>query len=126
LAIVLSVRLRFTSFFLCLLHGSYCSDAKTQHPSQQSHVISEAVLKSPVYDDNCTSRGQAIIVENFPETDRGKSHLVTQCKELCEILESIETQGFELHGQGDIQLHQNLSAEALYSLCRKGWYISIY
>ena len=121
---MLSVRLRFTNFFLCLLHGSYCSDPETQHPSRQSRVISEAVLKSPVYDDNCTSRGLAIIVENFPATDRGKSHLVTQCKELCDILESIETQGFDIHG--DIQLHQNLSAEALYNLCRKGWYILIY
>ena len=119
---MLSVLLRFTNFFLCLLHGSYCSDPET--PSQQSRVISEAVLKSPVYDDNCSSRGRAIIVENFPATDRGKSHLVTQCKVLGDILESIETQGFDLHD--DIQLHQNLSAEALYGLCSEGWYISIY
>ena len=95
----------------------HASDPETQHPSRQSHVISEAVLKSPVYDDNCTSRGRAIIVENFPARDRGKSHLVTQCKELGDILESIETQGFDLHE--DIQLYQNLSAEALYSLCSK-------
>ena len=124
LAIVLSVRLRFTNFFLCLLHESYCSVSETQHPSQQSRVISEAVLKSPVYDDNCSSRGRATIVENIPAKDRGKSHLVTQCKELGDILESIETQRFDLHE--DIQLHQNLSAEALYSLCSKGWYFSIY
>ncbi|CAC5420352.1 unnamed protein product [Mytilus coruscus] len=75
--------------------------------------VSESTFLSPDYDENFSTRGLAILVQNF---DPGCPHiekLNSQCNELMELLQSYEY-GLEIFGN---QIHENLTKDDLYTLC---------
>ncbi|OPL21707.1 hypothetical protein AM593_08142, partial [Mytilus galloprovincialis] len=102
------------------------------HPAQdQQHVnhiiketrsekktieVSESAFLSPDYDEHCTKRGLAVLVQNFEQQCADIEKLNGQFNKLMELLESYEY-GIEVFEKDGKQIHKNLSKDDLYTLC---------
>ncbi|XP_052065870.1 caspase-14-like [Mytilus californianus] len=75
--------------------------------------VSESTFLSPDYDENCSTRGLAVLVQNFDPECPHIEKLNSQCNELMELLQSYEY-GLEIFGN---RIHENLTKDDLYTLC---------
>ncbi|XP_071121658.1 caspase-3-like [Mytilus edulis] len=89
---------------------------KETRPGKKTIEVSESAFLSPDYDENCTKRGLAVLVQNFDQQCADIEKLNGQFNKLMELLQSYEY-GIEVFEKDEKQIHKNLSKDDLYTLC---------
>ncbi|CAC5368388.1 CASP15 [Mytilus coruscus] len=90
----------------------YSDDIKETRSGKKTIEVSESTFLSPDYDENCSTRGLAVLVQNFDPEFANIEKLNGQCNELMELLHSYEYV-LEIFGN---QIHENLTKDDLYTL----------